>query len=63
MKNISQLICPKLTAKYHQEANSLGLSGHACEKYVKTCQNTPHFQMCKIWDSFIKMIEAFRNGW
>lgn len=59
----SKLICPKLIAQYQNEAHSLGLTGHSCEQYVKTYQSTPHYQLCKIWDNLIKVIEAFRDGW
>lgn len=58
-----KLICPKLDAKYKKEARNLGLSGKACEKYVKAYQNTREYQLNKISDSLIKNVWAFRDSW
>lgn len=53
--------CSKLEAKYQNEAKQLGLSGSACQKYVKTCERYDEYIYAECADAFQKFYRVIKK--
>ena len=53
--------CSKLKEKYQSEAKQLGLSGSACQKYVKMCKRYDEYIYAECADAFQKFYRIIKK--